>query len=138
MAITEKVVFEVKDDLTGEDIGAGGGGTAQFGYGGTSYELELTDANRRALEKLLQPYIDVARIVKPAPKNARTAGAPAAAAVRKWARGQGLDVPQRGKLGDDVIAAYKARNKPKTQATDSGVSHEVAPDDEGHQALPHH
>lgn len=36
------------------------------------------------------------------------ADAPEAKAVRAWAREEGIDVPARGKVPDDVVAAYQA------------------------------
>lgn len=47
--------------------------------------------------------------VEPAPAPATTDdAAPAPKDVRAWAAAEGIDVPARGKLPDDVIAAYQA------------------------------
>ncbi len=119
MAITEKVVRDMADDLTGDPIPEGGGRTVRFGIGTPAkfetYELELTTANEQELEDFLKRYKAAARTVKPEPtKRTGKTGGTADSEIRKWAREQGMNVPPRGRIGDDVRAAYKARNKVKS------------------------
>ncbi|WP_331765069.1 histone-like nucleoid-structuring protein Lsr2 [Nocardia sp. NBC_01388] len=118
MAITEKVVVDMNDDLTGDSIPQGGGRTVRFGFGTpeqfTTYDLELSTANEKELEDFLSRYKAAGRIVKP--DTAKTAGrtnSTADSEIRKWARSKGLDVPARGKISDEIRAAYKTRNKAK-------------------------
>ncbi|MBF6393829.1 Lsr2 family protein [Nocardia farcinica] len=123
MAKRQRLVVDMTDDLTGETIPEGQGGTVTFGYAGTNYELELSDENRKQLEALLQPYRDAARVVKAtAPKRARS-GEPDAATIRKWARERGIDVPARGRIHPDIVAAYKARDKQEPATGEDGQHH---------------
>jgi hypothetical protein len=80
-----------------------------------TYDQELTTTNEQELEDFLTRYKTAARIVKPeTPKRSGKPGGTADAEIRKWAREQDIEVPARGKISDDVRAAYKARNKAKT------------------------
>lgn len=115
MAITEKLVLDMADDLTGEDISEGGGRTVRLGLGTPTefeiYELELTTANEKELRDFLGRYKAAARRVKPEPvKRAARTGA-SDFEIRKWARAEGFDVPARGRIADEIRAAYKSRNK---------------------------
>jgi hypothetical protein len=115
MAITEKLVLDMADDLTGDDIPEGGGRTVRFGLGTPTefemYELELTTANEKELQDFLDRYKSAARRVKPEPiKRGRTSPTPDFE-IRKWAREQGFDVPARGRIAEDVRSAYKSRHK---------------------------
>jgi hypothetical protein len=103
MAKTVSVV--TTDDLDGSDNAR----TMTFGVDGIIYEIDLSDDNRARLE---QAYIEHARRV-----SARSRRAPAPspvgprvdrAAVRAWAKQQGPDVSERGRMSADVIAQYEA------------------------------
>ncbi|MFD4407595.1 Lsr2 family protein [Nocardia sp. NPDC058499] len=118
MAITKEVVVNLADDLTGEPIPKDGGRTVRFGIGTpdkfVTYELELTTANEQELEDFLSRYKDAARVVKPnAPKRGTKTGGSTDSEIRKWARNADLEVPPRGKISDEIRAAYKARNRSK-------------------------
>jgi nucleoid-associated protein Lsr2 len=123
VAITKRTVVDIADDLTGENIPEGGGRTVRIGIGTpanfVTYELELTTANEQKLEDLLKPYTVAARTVKPGPsKRSRKTGGTADSEIRKWARAQGIQVPPRGKISDEVRAAYNARSKTSSQPAD--------------------
>ena len=123
MAITKRTVEDIFDDLTGEKVPEGGGRTVRIGFGTpanfVTYELELTTANEKKLEDFLKPYTAAARTVKPGPsKRSRKTGSTMDSEIRKWARAQGIEVPPRGRIGDDVRAAYNARGKAKNQPAD--------------------
>lgn len=97
---------ETIDDLTGET----GASTVQFGLDGKQYEIDLTEANATDLRSFLQRYADVARQVGKG-KSARKPGKPdrnRATAVRTWAREQGYDVGERGRIPSNVTQAYDA------------------------------
>lgn len=124
MAITKEVVVNLADDLTGETIPKDGGRTVRFGIGTpdkfVTYELELTNANEQELEDFLRRYKKAARIVKPdAPKRGPKIGGSADSEIRKWARAAGMEVPARGKISDEIRAAYRDRNKSKHPAPSS-------------------
>ncbi|MEV3961966.1 Lsr2 family protein [Nocardia sp. NPDC050193] len=94
------------DDLDGASAAAE---TASFGIDGVGYEIDLSDANERELRAGLDKWIPFAR--KLGGRNrakASAAGRPKdAKAVREWARRNGPDVPERGRIPSAVVHAYE-------------------------------
>ena len=90
------------DDLDGSTADR----TVSFAWEGTSYEIELSKSNIRALEKALKPYVEKARRVRGATsvarsrRSSRTTSASGSreqlAAMRDGARSNGYDVSDRG------------------------------------------
>ncbi|WP_039824949.1 histone-like nucleoid-structuring protein Lsr2 [Nocardia testacea] len=104
--MARKVVVTVIDDLDGASAAAE---TVTFGLDGVGYEIDLSEANARALRAGLGKWIPFARKV-----GGRGRGkAPAAGrhedakAVREWARRNGHDVPERGRIPSKVLQAYQ-------------------------------
>lgn len=106
--MAQKVSITLVDDTDGGEAGE----TIQFGLDGTRYEIDLSTQNAGKLRAALAPYIKNAR------KAAGSAGRPrrprrAAASgvnkeVREWAREQGFEVSERGRIPAQVTAAYEA------------------------------
>jgi hypothetical protein len=107
------------DDLDGSDAV----GTVTFALDNRSYEIDLSDENTDKLHEVLAPYIEHAR--KAGGRSGgrgRTRGqaamteAPARSsreetqAIREWARQNGHQVNDRGRIPKSVIEAYKAAN----------------------------
>ena len=81
------------------------------------YSIDLSKRNIAALEKALEPYISAARagrarvargrgtrrVASRSPSKAMDPGA-----VRVWARANGYDVSDRGRIGASVLSAYEA------------------------------
>jgi hypothetical protein len=96
------------DDVDGTEIKDGKGGPVSFAFDGTEYVIDLTDKNKSALAKALDPYIGVAtKVSKRGRKAAASKDNPAD--VRAWARDNGFDVPDRGRIPANVRAAYEGR-----------------------------
>jgi len=109
------------DDLDESDAAE----TVSFALDGTSYEIDLSDENIEKLRDALAVYVASARRVdggrrgpgrpKAAAKAPRVArGARTApdreqtAAIREWARANGHEVSERGRLSASVLAAFEA------------------------------
>ncbi len=108
--MAQKVHIVLVDDLDGSDATQ----TVSFGLDGTSYELDLNDKNAAALREALSGYVGHARKVGASRRGrarkaaAATSGGATPAEIREWARSQGMDVPDRGRVSADVRAAYEA------------------------------
>ncbi|MDN3266409.1 MULTISPECIES: Lsr2 family protein [unclassified Streptomyces] len=103
--MAQKVVVTLFDDIDGSEAAE----TIAFGLDGTSYEIDLNEANARRLREALEPYVDAGR------KRARsgevyrqTEVAPDPAAVRAWAQANRMDVPARGRIPKRVYEAFAA------------------------------
>jgi len=108
--MAQKTHIVLEDDLDGSTATE----TVTFGLDGTSYEIDLNDKNAAKLRDALAPYVGHGRKVGSAPRRGRkaaaSAGGPSAREIREWARSNGHDVPDRGRVSADVRAAYEAAN----------------------------
>jgi len=109
MAQTVKIILE--DDLDGGHADE----TVRFGLDGGQYEIDLSEENAAKLRDAMRPFIAKARRAqgKQAAKPARQGGArpagksnPDTAAIRQWARENGFQVSDRGRIHHDVQKAY--------------------------------
>lgn len=102
-------VTQLMDDLDGHDI-TGRGSTIRFGLEGRSYEIDLSESNAASLREALAPFIRAARVTAgPARKSpAGRDGAEELARIRAWARANGHQVSERGRIAASVREAYDA------------------------------
>lgn len=96
----------VTDDLDGTE----GAKTYRFAWQEASYEIDLSDAHRDELLRALQPYIDAGRRTKrsraatPSRSSNEEQGQ-----IRAWARDNGYEVSDRGRIPTKVVDAYRNR-----------------------------
>jgi len=108
--MAQKVVVELTDDIYGGRAVE----TVTFGLDGRAYSIDLSTKNAKALRKVLAPYVESGRKVKagrPTRGRARTApsrGAVSTQEVREWARSQGIEVADRGRIPGDLVARFQA------------------------------
>jgi hypothetical protein len=105
--MAQKVQTLFIDDIDGGDAE----GTVRFALDGTDYEIDLSAAHSAELHQTLDGYIRHARRTGAARRAAR--GRAAAQAldthkVREWAKDNGFDIKERGRVPADVVASYKA------------------------------
>jgi hypothetical protein len=110
--VAQKVQILLVDDLDGGEASE----TVEFALDGTSYEIDLSEKNAGALRDALAIYIAEGRKVtgrrggsssKPKARSSSNGG-PAASEIREWARANGWDVPERGRVSAEVRKAYDA------------------------------
>jgi Lsr2 len=96
------------DDTTGTE-------TVRFSLDGVGYEIDVCDAHGRALRDAFAPYVGAGRRATGraalGARRQRRSGSGQAAAVREWARGQGLPVPDRGRVPADLAERYAAAHR---------------------------
>jgi hypothetical protein len=97
------------DDLDGTEAE----GTVRFGLDGAEYEIDLNAAHAAALREALAPYVSAARRAGGTRRPARaTRRAPATGLntteVREWAKSQGIDVKDRGRVPAELVVKFKA------------------------------
>lgn len=88
-------------------------------WNGNTVELDLSAANRAAVDTVLAPYLKAGRKQRRPSASAPIAhkGRPSKseqayrAAVRKWAKDEGLDVPSRGEIPEEIAGLYDAARK---------------------------
>jgi hypothetical protein len=108
--MAQKTLIQLVDDIDGTVIEDGAGETVSFALDGKTYEVDLTNENADTFRGLFQDYIAVARRSGRASK-ARTSpkGGASAAEIREWAKSNGYDVPDRGRIPADVREAFDAK-----------------------------
>lgn len=102
----QRVKVELFDDIDGTDATK----TAEFGWGGRSYEIDLNDRNYQKLEKALADFVSHARYAGKSggKKLHQVKTGPDPRAVRQWAASNGIEVNRLGKVPQDVIDKYHA------------------------------
>ena len=110
--MAQKIQTLFIDDLDGSEAE----GTLRFGLDGADYEIDLNAGHAQELRDALARYVSAARRVSGnAPRSARggrrgSASGPDSNEVREWAKAQGIDVKDRGRVPADLIVKFKAAN----------------------------
>jgi hypothetical protein len=109
MHMAQKVNIVLVDDLDGTEATE----TVSFGLDGTTYEIDLNDANAASLREALSGYVGHARKVTGGGRRTRRSSGGSASSsntkdVREWAKSQGMEVSERGRISADVQQAYDA------------------------------
>jgi hypothetical protein len=107
--MAQKVQVILTDDLDGGDADE----SVQFALDGVSYEIDLSEANADALREALAPYLEAGRRVGGRASRRSAAARPAGertdlSDLRAWARENGYQVSDRGRVSGEVRAAYEA------------------------------
>ena len=108
--MAQRVHVVLVDDIDGSDATE----TVSFGLDGATYDIDLNEKNAGALRDALAPYIGHARRsggtrrTRKAAASAAASSGPSAAEIREWARANGHDVPDRGRVSAEVRQAYDA------------------------------
>jgi hypothetical protein len=115
--MAQQTTVRFVDDLDGSDAS----GTFDFAIDGRQYQIDLSDENAAKLRDALAPYVGAARkaggrargrVARPtavAEKPARS-NRDQTAAIRGWARANGHQVSDRGRISKSVMDAYQAAN----------------------------
>jgi hypothetical protein len=111
--VAQKITTLFIDDIDG----GAAEGTVRFALDGTEYEIDLNAKHSDELRSALGKYVTHARKVGGAARRAgRTAGRASRGAgsalntteVRNWARENGYDIKDRGRVPADLVAKYQA------------------------------
>ena len=106
--MAQKVNITLVDDIDGSEADE----TLTFGLDGTTYEIDLSDSNAAALREALSGYVGHARKVSGSGRRGRKGSSSSSASasnskdVREWARSQGMEVSERGRISADIQQAY--------------------------------
>jgi hypothetical protein len=116
--MARKVQVILSDDLD-EDVPADE--TVSFSLDGTSYEIDLSEKNAKEMRDAFSRYVQAARKVGRGGGGGRASGGgrsratgggrmdrEQAGAIRDWARKNGHDVSDRGRIPASVVEAYEA------------------------------
>jgi hypothetical protein len=107
--MAQKVQVVLEDDLDGGSADE----TVVFGLDGTTYEIDLNKKNAAKLRDALAQWVAAGRRTSGSRGGARRGrGRPSRASqagdVRTWARANGYQVSERGRIAAEIQAAYNA------------------------------
>jgi Lsr2. len=126
--MAQRIVHQLVDDIDGTVLEIGTGETVTFSLDGKTYEIDLTEANAAKMREAFAPYIKAGRTVsvdKPRRGGNRSKKSPAQAtrdggtkrkrtrnpetdAIRTWAKDNGYEVNDRGRVPQAIVDAYNA------------------------------
>ncbi len=108
--MAQKIQTLFIDDIDGSEAE----GTVRFALDGTDYEIDLNTKHADALRKALARYIDAARRSSGAARRPARTGRRSAASglntteVREWAKAQGIEVKDRGRVPTELVVKFRA------------------------------
>ncbi len=116
--MARQVITTLIDDLDGKKADR----TVEFSLDGTSYTIDLSDANAGKLRKALDPFINAGTRVgrggsgagrrQSASGGGRTASSrDENKAIREWAARNGHQISERGRIPQSVSDAYRAAHR---------------------------
>lgn len=111
--MAQKHIVRLIDDLTGDDAAE----TVTFAIDGSRYEIDLSADNAAKLRDTLSVYIASARRsarsvstrADGGPHRGTRADREQTAAIRQWARNNGHQIGDKGRLPSSVVEAYHAQ-----------------------------
>ena len=108
--MAQRVHIVLEDDLDGSQAEE----TVTFGLDGASYEIDLSAKNAGKLRDALAVYVASARRVSGRARShgwsRPLGGGRRLRTIREWARANGYDVSDRGRVSAEIKAAYEAAN----------------------------
>lgn len=112
--MAQQFYFRFIDDIDGTDLGDTAN-TISFAFQGKEYAIDLSDDNAEAFREAVAPYIEAGHRVtgsktKAARKNTGKTSSEDTKKVREWARANGYEVSDRGRVPAEVTQAYEAAN----------------------------
>jgi len=111
--VAQKVQVLLLDDLDGGEADE----TVTFALDGKTYEIDLTTANADKLRGALEPYVAKGRRTggrsqrgKGRASSGGGSSSPDTAKIRAWAKDQGYEVNDRGRVPANIREAYEKAN----------------------------
>jgi len=108
--VAQRVQTLFIDDLDG----SAAEGTVRFGLDGTEYEIDLNTEHAQQLRDTLAAYVRAGRRVsggsrQPARGGRRgPAGGLKTTEIREWAKAQGIEVKDRGRVPAELVIKFRA------------------------------
>ena len=110
--MAQKIQTLFIDDIDGSEAE----GTVRFALDGAEYEIDLNAKHAEALRKALARYVEAARrssgggtARRPARSGRRAAASGLnTTEVREWAKAQGIEVKDRGRVPAELVVRFRA------------------------------
>ncbi len=115
--MARKIVHQIVDDIDGSVLEVGEGETVLFSLDGTAYEIDLSSDHAAELRDALAPYVSAGRRVAGGGRSSGNGSSGRArratsdrdyTEIRAWAKANGHQVSERGRVPSTVLDAYDA------------------------------
>jgi hypothetical protein len=112
--MARKVLVRLVDDLDG--LPSEGVATVTFSLDGVTYQIDLNEANASKLRDGLADFVAAGRriggrIKRGSSAGGRSTGSGDGPAIREWAREQGHELAERGRIPSHIVDAFHAANR---------------------------
>lgn len=107
MGVAIRTTVTLEDDLDGGPAEE----TLQFSLSGVDYEIDLSTKNAASFRDQIAPFAERARTaggVKRRRSSRPASSRRQSAAIRAWAKEQGIQLSDRGRIPDLIVAQYNA------------------------------
>jgi hypothetical protein len=112
--MAKETIVVMRDDIDGTVIEEGKGETVRFSVNNTSYTIDLSTDNAIKFRDAIKPYIDAAaKEVSSLPRSSSSApksNKEELQKIRQWAKDNGYEVSERGRVAQTIQDAYHAAN----------------------------
>jgi hypothetical protein len=106
--MAKTTITQITDDIDGSK----GAAPYRFAWQGDEYEIDLSNANFKRFHKAIEPYLEVATKVSKRSLSSRRSSSSSSkrdfSKIRTWAKGQGLEVSERGRIPKAIVEQYDA------------------------------
>ena len=107
--MAQKVQVVLVDDLDGGHAEE----TLTFSLDGVSYEVDLSHDNAAQFRDAMAPYVGHGRRIGGSRRTSsrsagRAPGSPDPAEVRSWAKAEGIEVNERGRISAELMSRFLA------------------------------
>jgi hypothetical protein len=117
--MAQRTVVQLVDDIDGTQIPDNRGETVTFALDGATYEIDVTQEHARQLREAVQVYVDNGRRLGAGRTRAAASGRNGGGrsgkrdpeqtkAIKDWAKSNGYQVSDRGRIAQKVLDAYEA------------------------------
>lgn len=106
--MAKETIIRITDDIDGSEAVE----SIRFAFRGTDYDIDLNAKNVAAIEKSFEKWIQHGQKSDPGirtrQRRSSVKNKDQTAAVREWAKANGYQVSDRGRIAAEVRAAYDA------------------------------
>lgn len=109
--MAQKIETVLIDDIDGSHADT----TIRFGLNGAEYEIDLNATHAEELRKAVGQYLEVGRRANGNARRASqgtarrsTGGGLKSSEIRDWAKSQGMDVKERGRIPSELVVKFRA------------------------------
>lgn len=102
-------VMAIRQIIESDLSGAPRANTFRYVLGNKWYEIDITKDELEELEAVMKKYVEHSREISPMARNSVPAATPEDRnKIRAWAKDNGFDIADRGRITNEVLKAYDA------------------------------